>query len=67
MSMLFPPARKGRARKTGYTREQWKQVFASAARYCKVNKAPGERIQDCIRRVLAGARAGAPKVAPTLF
>jgi len=42
-----------RARKTGMSREQWKKKFGEAARWCKEHKAPGERIQDCIRKYLA--------------
>jgi hypothetical protein len=42
----------GKRRKTGLTGSEWKAMFAEAAKYCAKNKAPGERIQDCIRRYL---------------
>jgi len=42
-----------RMRKTGYSGPEWRKIFAEAAKYCARNKAPGERIQDCIRRYLA--------------
>jgi len=43
-----------RARKTGMSRTEWKRKFAEAVHYCKAHKAPGERIQDCVRKYLAG-------------
>ena len=43
-----------RKRKTGLSLDEWKAKFAEAARWCSKNKAPGERIQDCIRRYLKG-------------
>jgi hypothetical protein len=43
-----------RRRKTGLTGSEWKAKFAQAAKWCAHNKAPGERIQDCIRRYLKG-------------
>jgi hypothetical protein len=42
-----------RARKTGMSVTEWRRKFAEAARYCKTHKAPGERMQDCIRKYLA--------------
>jgi len=47
--------KRSRRKKTGYTREQWKQKFAAAAKYCAANRAPGERIQDCMRKQLTSA------------
>lgn len=41
-----------RHRKTGYSGPEWKAKFAEAAKYCARNRAPGERIQDCIRKYL---------------
>jgi hypothetical protein len=40
-------------RKTGLPRSEWKKIFADAAKHCAKNRAPGERIQDCIRKYLA--------------
>jgi len=42
----------GKRRKTGLPISEWKAKFAEAAKYCATHKAPGERIQDCIRRYL---------------
>jgi len=42
-----------RARKTGLSVTEWRKKFGEAAKYCKEHKAPGERIQDCIRKYLA--------------
>jgi hypothetical protein len=47
--------KKSRRKKTGYTRKEWKEKFAAAAKYCAAHRAPGERIQDCIRKQLASA------------
>jgi len=52
---LKPVKKRSRRKKTGYTREQWKEKFAAAAKYCATHRAPGERIQDCIRKKLASA------------
>jgi hypothetical protein len=43
-----------RRRKTGLALPEWRAKFAQAAKWCAHNKAPGERIQDCIRRYLKG-------------
>ncbi len=53
--LALKSVKKSRRKKTGYTREQWKQKFATAAKYCATHRAPGERIQDCIRKQLASA------------
>jgi hypothetical protein len=42
-----------RARKTGMSVTEWRRKFAEAVHYCKAHKAPGERIQDCVRKYLS--------------
>jgi hypothetical protein len=53
--LALKSVKKSRRKKTGYTREKWKEKFAAAAKYCATHRAPGERIQDCIRKQLASA------------
>jgi len=43
-----------RRKKTGFSLPEWRKLFGEAAKWCSKNKAPGERIQDCIRRYLKG-------------
>jgi len=45
-----------RRRKTGLSLPEWKAKFAEAAKYCATHRAPGERIQDCIKRYLKGGK-----------
>ena len=43
-----------RKRKTGLSGQEWKRVFAEAAKYCSEQaKRTGVRYQDCIRSYLA--------------
>jgi len=45
--------RASRKRKSvaGNGRAAVRSAFAQAAKYCATNRSPGERIQDCVRRV----------------
>ena len=45
-------------RKTGFTREQWKQIFRDAVKYCEANAPRGER-KKCIKAFLEQVEARA--------
>jgi hypothetical protein len=53
MALVYAPRKKRSRRKSvaGDGRTAVRSAFAQAARYCSTNRSPGERIQDCIRRV----------------
>jgi hypothetical protein len=53
MALVYAPRKKRSRRKSvaGDGRAAVRSAFAQAAKYCAVNRSPGERIQDCIRRV----------------
>ncbi|MGC8597078.1 MAG: hypothetical protein ACP5NY_04070 [Thermocladium sp.] len=47
-----------RHRRTGFTKEQWRQVFREAVKYCQANAPKGER-KKCIRAFLENVKARA--------